>query len=304
MNLKKRICYHTWNIGFIEREISDVILSDECQFQVKWIIHNYKDRFFADPFILEKNDKEIKVIVEEYPFFRKKGIISLLTINRDTYELIERKVVLEQPYHMSYPYIYRTNDNKIWIAPEASMSGCLYKYTMNPQNHMLENQELLINEPVVDSTIIQHDGKYWLFCTKRGEDSNRKLYIYHSKTSFGPWTTHHMAPAVDNCQLARPAGSMIKINGSIYRVVQKNDKSYGEAINVTRIDKLSVSDFKETFIKQICAQKDRYSCGFHTINGYEDICVVDGLHKEFAPFRRLLFEFVNIVNGLWRKCRF
>lgn len=297
MSVVSKFYYHTWNIGIIENSITNIILlNNNTLLSVNWINHNYRDRFFADPFILDYTESEIQILVEEYPYFKKKGVISLLTVDRKNYNLLKRKVILEQPYHMSYPYIQRDSSGELWVAPEASMGGCLYRYNINLESKILENQEVLLSEPALDSTIIEHDGMYWLFCTKRGFDSNKKLYIYYSNTSKGPWLAHTKNPVVDDSKYARPAGYMVKLNDTIYRFVQKNDISYGETINITKIEELSTVNYKESFVKQLNCRNSKYSSGFHTINGYKDICVVDGLYKDFAPFRRIWFEFRNKFN--------
>ena len=296
MNPLGKRYYHTWNIGFVERSINDILLSDDNEVKVNWVKHSYKDRFFADPFILSADDKIIKVLVEDFPYYDKRGMISLLTIDRKTYELIDKKVVLKQPFHMSYPFIMKKN-GEVWVAPEASMSGKLYRYFINPSTGMLDNQTILLDEPVLDSTIIEYNGKYWLFCTKKGIASNKDLFIYYSGKPEGPWSSHKRNPVVSDAAMARPAGNMVIIDNVIYRVVQKCDLSYGEAINVTRIEKLSEEEFSEVFIKEIRAQKDKYSNGFHTINGMENICVVDGIKKDFAPFRRIYFEICNYLKN-------
>ena len=187
MGVVNRLTYHTWNIGFVEADVKDIVTNNTTQVNVHWVKHPYKDRFFADPFILSVDEKEIKVLVEDFPYYDKRGMISLLTIDRKTYELLEKKVILRQPYHMSYPFIMRKSNGELWVAPEASMSGNLYYYSINPDTMMLENQRVLVPEPLLDSTIVEHDGHWWLFCTKRGEDSNTNLYIYYAESPEGPW---------------------------------------------------------------------------------------------------------------------
>lgn len=290
MNILNKAFYYTWNIGFVDRSVEDIIISNDTQVDVHWVKHNYKDRFFADPFILSVNEKVIKVLVEDFPYYDKYGMISLLTIDRQTFELLDRKVVLKQPFHMSYPFIMRKKSGDFWVSPEASMSGKLYRYSMNPQSEMLENQSVLVDEPLLDSTIVENDGKYWLFCTKRGADSNKCLYIYYSDTSEGPWESHTKNPVVTDLTMSRPAGYMVKIANNIYRVIQKCDITYGEAINISRVVKLSATEFEEEFVKEIRAQKDEYSHAFHTMNGLGNLCVVDGVRKDFAPFRRFWYE--------------
>ena len=297
--ISNKLYYQTWNIGIVENDISEIICSNDSELEVNWVKHNYRDRFFADPFILDSNEHEIYILVEEYPYFSKRGVISKLTVRREDYQLIDRKVILERPYHMSYPFIHRMENGIVdWIAPEASMSGALYRYSINQESSMLENQELLLDEPVLDATITCQNGKYWLFCTKRGVDSNKKLFIYHALTSRGPWTPHDMNPVVEDSSTARPAGCMVHLHDSLYRIVQKNDMSYGEAINVMKVEELTVHSYRECFVKNIRCNSKKYSHGIHTINGYEGVCVVDGLCKEFAPLRRFWFELINVVNKL------
>lgn len=293
MNLLNKASYRIWNIGFIEKSIGNVILSEDVYEKVHWVVHNYKDRFFADPFILSADDDTIKVLVEDFPFYNKRGVISVLSIDRKTYRLIDRKVILRQPFHMSYPFIMRKEDGSIWVAPESSKSGALYRYKMNPTTLMLDDQKTIISEPVVDSTIIDYRGLYWLFCTKKGTDSNRKLFIYYSESPEGPYKEHSGNPVIIDDTMARPAGSMFKDGDTLYRVIQKCDKTYGEYINVSRIDILTTTEYKESFVKELRAENSIYSNAFHTINGYGDICVVDGLRVKFAPFRRIWYEMRN-----------
>lgn len=296
MSFLEKAYYQTWNIGFVESSSEDIVSSDLTNIRVYWVKHNYKDRFFADPFILSADDKVIKVLVEDFPYYDKRGLISLLTIDKKSYELLDKKVILEQPFHMSYPFIMRKDNDSVWVAPEASQSGNLYYYTINQNTAMLENQQVLVPEPLLDSTIVDYNGKWWLFCTKRGENSNRDLYIYISDTPEGPWRPHKKNPVVQNDSMARPAGYLVKVGNELYRVIQKCDKCYGEAVNVSRVLKLSETEFEEAFVKELHAQKDEYSHCFHTLNGLGNLTVVDGVRKQFAPLRRVVYEIRNKLN--------
>ena len=302
MGIFSKLYYYTWNIGFIESNVKDVILSEEQDVHVNWVKHTYKDRFFADPFILSIDDNAISVLVEDYPYYDKSGMISLLTIDRKDYTLLNRQEVLKKPFHMSYPFIQRNGEGGVkWVAPEASMSGNLYRYTIDPETNMLVNPEILVHEPLLDSTIVEYNGKFWLFCTKRGENANDRLYIYYSDSPEGEWLPHKANPVVVDAASARPAGSVVEIEGCFYRVIQNCKNHYGESVRVSKIETLTETTFKESYVKEIRAQKDRFSHGFHTINGVGDMCVVDALCKEFAPFRRLWFELRNTLNQIWGK---
>ena len=296
MKILNKFFYNTWNIGFIENSTIGILNSIDSNIKVHWLKHPYKDRFFADPFILSVKDDFILVLVEEFPYYNKKGVISLLKVDRKTYALIEKKEVLKQPFHMSYPFIMRKDSGEIWVAPESSQSGNLYYYSINPDSMMLENQKLLVPEPLLDSTIVEYNDMWWLFCTKRGSASNKDLHIFYSKKPEGPWTAHTANPVVKSAATARPAGYLLKDGSTLYRLVQKCDKRYGEAVNVTRVDVLSTTEFKETFIKELRLQNDIYSNGFHTLNELDGLVVVDGNRKRFAPLRKIVYEFRNKFN--------
>lgn len=298
MMLTDKFFYSVWNIGFFEGSPLNAISCDSIP--VKWMNHGYKDRFFADPFILSYDENEIKVLVEEFPFYHKKGVISLLVVDRQNYALKEKYVVLEKPFHMSYPFIQRTGES-LYVAPEASASGALYSYEFNPQSSTLSNQQLLIREPLLDSTIINYNGLFWMFSTKRGAKSNCELYIYYSSHYEGPWIPHKLNPVVQDYTLSRPAGGLIVDGNNMFRVTQKCDVSYGESVLVTKINELTESSFKQSFVKELRITDNKfYAEGFHTINGIGELCVVDGLSRVFAPIRRVVYESIDRINRLRR----
>ena len=84
------------------------------------VIKAPKDRWFADPFILDVTDEHIYVLVEELEHTTDKGRIAKLTIDRSTYDVLEVKIILELPEHLSFPAIYR-DGNDIYISGELGL---------------------------------------------------------------------------------------------------------------------------------------------------------------------------------------
>ena len=64
MGLLEKAYYQTWNIGFIESSSREIVASNDSLLRVHWLKHNYKDRFFADPFVLSVDENVINVLVE------------------------------------------------------------------------------------------------------------------------------------------------------------------------------------------------------------------------------------------------
>ncbi len=292
-----RLSYNRWNIGIIEKDLMNILFDKTEDYTVNWVKHNYTDRFFADPFIYSVDKDTIKILVEELLYKDKKGRITLLTVDRKSYVLLKRDVLLEQPYHLSYPFISTDNDGNISVMPEASMSGEFSRYSFDGSKLSLVNQNVVITEPLCDATIVYYQNQYYLFGTKRSNEPNCKLYIYYSDNIEGPYVAHKANPVLVDSSIARPAGAMfVDEKGQLYRVSQKNDNFYGETVNLTRIDVLDHDNFSETLIKRLPKHLGRYKHGFHTINSKDGLCVVDGYCKEFAPLKKLFFEIRSRVN--------
>lgn len=99
----KKLTDERWNVGFIQNSTENIINGEAID--VKWIIHKYKNSWFADPFVLEVTEKEIILLVEEFYRPINRGRISKLTIDRITNVLLKCDVILELPTHLSFPLI-------------------------------------------------------------------------------------------------------------------------------------------------------------------------------------------------------
>jgi hypothetical protein len=97
---------------------------------VNWVKHHYKDSWFADPFILDVTDTDIIVLVEEWYKPIRRGRISKLIIDRNTFVLKDLQVVLQLDTHLSFPVIERREDG-VYIYPENGESGNLSIYRYN-----------------------------------------------------------------------------------------------------------------------------------------------------------------------------
>ncbi|MAB95069.1 MAG: hypothetical protein CMC98_03075, partial [Flavobacteriales bacterium] len=115
-----------WNIGFTGNS-PDLILTSKKP-RIKYLKHDYKNKWFADPFILNMTENEIDLLVEEYDNKIKKGRIAKLVISRNNLRLISMKIVLDLESHLSFPAIYRV-DNEVYVCPENSQSGGYFRYT-------------------------------------------------------------------------------------------------------------------------------------------------------------------------------
>ena len=146
MKLKDRLIHYIkdtkYNIGFIDGDLKDIIEGIQ-PIKVNWLNHPYKDRWFADPFILDVTDNEIWVLVEEWYDPIQRGRISKLIIDKQTYKLKDILVLLELDSHLSFPAIRRAQYG-IYVYPENSVTGKLTEYKYIPEKEKLEISDIMV----------------------------------------------------------------------------------------------------------------------------------------------------------------
>lgn len=292
----KYLYNQNWNIGFTDDSI-EFVFKRQALSKVKWMKHSYKDRFFADPFVLKTTSDLIIVLAEELIFSENKGRIVKLVVDKITKRLLERIVVLELDTHLSYPAIFRDGD-LIYIYPENSASGELKIYSYDDANSNINLVKILIKEPLADSTIINWNEKYWIVATKAPNKQN-KAYLYLSNSFDGEYIMFRQAPIVSDRGCARPAGDFIKYNNELYRPAQDCIYRYGSGIVMQKINVMSDNSYSEKTMFKIFPNSFKYNLGLHTINFYEGGCVIDGCGYLYPFMGRVLSKFSNIKNRLF-----
>lgn len=285
IRLSKYINRSNWNIGFVA--ISPEHLIDESKLgEIQWMKHNYKDRFFADPFILKISDKYIILLAEEMLFDEAKGRIVELIVDKNTYSLCDRFLLLETDSHLSYPAYIREN-GKVFVYPENGMSGALRIYELDEDNHKLINSVVILNEAVADATIFMKGGKYWMTATKY-PNTQEQVYLYCSESIFGPYIQVDRHPFISNRRYSRPGGNFFTAYGQIYRPAQNCLIRYGSALTIMKVD--FSQKLHEEFTFEIKPQSYKYNLGIHTINFSEGQCVVDGYGYLYPLIGRIYYS--------------
>lgn len=197
--------------------------------------------FVADPFFIKSNDSF-------YMFFEtknrnsNKGVIAYAASN-DGYHWSYRNVVIEEPFHLSYPNVFEWNGN-YYIIPESNRD---YSLRLYKAKHFPEKWEfsttLLAGNKLVDPTILHHHNKWWLFVSSVDDDV---LNIYYSDSLQNGWQPHPLNPVVKfNRHIARPGGRCFTFQNKLYRVAQDDDPDYGIQVFAIEILELSDSTYKE-----------------------------------------------------------
>ncbi len=236
-----------------------------------------KDRFWADPFPVEWKGCYY-VFIEECIFATGKGHISVITIdaagNRS-----EPVVVLDRPYHLSYPFVFR-HEGAFYMIPESAQNSTIELYRCVDFPYVWEFQENLMTDIMAyDATMTFHEGKYWLFANvvdHPGVSSWDELFVFYSDRPFGAaWTPHPMNPVVSDCKSARPGGAMFSMDGKLYRTAQDCSIRYGYGFAFARIDALDEHTYREVVVSRASPDWADDVLATHTFNRAGALNVID-----------------------------
>ena len=235
-----------------------------------------EDRYYADPFIIKKND-EYFVFIEEVLYNHQKGHISYFKIDKNgKYEL--PKKILESNYHMSYPFVFKF-ENEYYMIPETSenRSVDLYKCKKFPEQWEFK-KNIMKNVNASDSTLLRKDDKWWLFTSIpfMESSSNDTLSIFYSDNLFADkWNPLPTNPVISDIRKSRSAGKIFQINNEYYRPSQDGSKGYGRGVVFNKIITLNESEYSEKTVESIYPDFDKTMEGIHTFNKIENFRIFD-----------------------------
>jgi hypothetical protein len=237
-----------------------------------------RGRFWADPFFWQKDDTTY-IFYEELFLSDYRGYISCITLDKKLH--IKSNIpVLKRPYHLSYPFIFEYED-QLYMLPETKESGQIELYRCEHFPDQWELDRVLIeNILAVDTTLLNHAGKWWLFTNveEEGGSSWDALHLFYADSPLSTeWRKHPKNPIIENLQNARPAGRIFMQNGQLIRPAQNCSVRYGYAINFNRITKLSENDYEETREASFKPKKFSKYYATHTWNELGNLRVIDAL---------------------------
>jgi hypothetical protein len=246
-----------------------------------------RDRYWADPFALEKDGRHY-VFFEELPFGAGKAHISMIEVRRDgAYSAPVR--VLERDYHLSYPFLVE-HEGRLYMIPETAQNRTVeaYRCVEFPLRWRLE-RVLLDGVRLVDATFHQAADRWWMFANAAAGSSrvfDDELHLFHAERLLGEWQPHRRNPVKSDARCARPAGALYRENGSphsaLLRPAQICVPLYGAGISINRVLRLTPQEYAEQPVARISPAGARSLLGVHTLSRAGELTVVDA----FARRRR------------------
>lgn len=271
-------CQVKYEIGFIAA--SDIPQNKNSILKgIDWLNYgDYKEGWFADPFLLSVTDSFVQVLAEEFSYKTKKGSISLLNIKRNTggYTLEGIKKILELDTHLSFPLILE-EQGIVYVCPENYQSGGVYIYEYNKSSEKLENPVLIISDPLVDVQIVKHEDEYYAFgvvCKTGRMEETRSINIYKSNDLLGKYVLFQTI-LNERCE-ERGAGQIFRRNGKIIRPAQSCEGGYGKMLIFYNVGFINGIIFETELFRLKPQSLKNNGLSLHTFNVKNRLCVVDG----------------------------
>lgn len=225
----------------------------------------------ADPFMIKVKDTHYMFfeVVNLTPW---KGEIGLATSNNGI-DWSYQAIVLAEPFHLSYPYVFGWQ-NEFYMIPESARGGgvYLYKATTFP-NRWTRVGSMLKGSRFVDNSIFSYEDIWYLF-TEAGPSAQQPvLRLYYASELTGPWSEHPASPIVEgNPHIARPGGRVLVIDNRVFRFTQDVWPEYGTKVRAFEIFKLSPTTYEEHEVGErpvlVAGNETWNSGGMHHIDAH------------------------------------
>lgn len=237
----------------------------------------------ADPFLWEAGGRQY-LLFEEVAVGRSRGRLGCVELLGDG-SCSEMTIVLERPYHLSYPCVVRSHDD-LFLIPETADAGRvdIYRFSSFPR------EVKLVSTPIegvalVDTTPVFVDN-HWYFFTTTIEPFMETL-LFSAARLEGPWELHPCSPVSSSVRNSRSAGQLFWKEGRLFRPTQDCSVRYGYAITVNEVTRLTPRDFAERPVSHVPPSWKPGLLGTHTWNESSRWQVIDGLrlagHAEPRP---------------------
>lgn len=227
----------------------------------------------ADPFLALHHERLWLFYEDLLPHSRHGRIAVMPAFDEAT----EPSVVLERPYHLSYPHVFEHAGDWFMI-PESSANSTVDLYRARRFPYQWEHVKTLIQGPrLVDTTSFPHEGRWYFFTTASLPGRAYISLLFVAEAIDAPWRLHPASPLTGDAAMARGAGPVTRWNGRLIRPVQDCLVRYGYSVTLREIVQLSPSVFEDQPVEQVLPSWCPGLSGTHTFCPAGPALALDGL---------------------------
>jgi hypothetical protein len=275
-----------WRVGIVPVPLRQILEAGSLEgFQPVWLPELPALCFMADPFGIWR-DGRLYLFVETYDYRERLGRIEVLILD-SAFNIQERRLVLEEPWHLSYPFLIES-EGAVYMLPEANRSGrlTLYRAEAFPFDWK-PVYTISLDHVAIDATPVFYDGLWWLFYTPALSRAEKfgALHVAFAPGLMGPWKTHPLNPVRFDMSSARPGGTPVVTADGIILPVQDCSKTYGGAMRTLHITRLTPEKFEARATAAIHAPSNAqpYTAGFHTLSAAGNVTLIDAKKFTVSP---------------------
>ncbi|MBW4688347.1 MAG: hypothetical protein KME40_25465 [Komarekiella atlantica HA4396-MV6] len=202
--------------------------------------------FVADPFMVRHNDTWY-MFFEVLNSLNNRGEIGL-AISNDGFNWDYQQIVIKEPFHLSYPYVFKLQ-NEYYMIPESYEANSirLYKAIDFPTKWTFV-KTLIDGRDYVDSSVFNFHERWWMFTSS---SQSNILRLYYADDLMGHWIEHPQSPVIrNNLNIARPGGRVVVYDGQIFRYTQDDEHLYGNQVRAFEITHLTTTTYEEKEVRE------------------------------------------------------
>lgn len=246
----------------------------------------------ADAF-LYSNEEKMWLFYELQEHLNSKGLLMSVSTT-DGINWSSPKLILEENVHLSFPFVFSDKGN-VYLIPETSFMHEVRIYKgKNDCTDFRYLKTLLSGERYVDSCLYVKDNVYYLFTSVQHEDNSYTLKLYLSDDILGVWKEHPCSPISTGKYCERNAGTIVEVDGMLFRPAQNNTKHYATNTHLYKIVELSPTNYcEEPYLTDILSPNFFSNIGGHQLS----VCRFKG--KEYVAVD-VLQKSINLYS-IYRK---
>lgn len=263
--LKKMFLETTeWNIAWKKKDDN-----------VYFVLENPAGYWLADSMIF-KTESGVYLFFEA--FEKRAGLGRLGVMFFKDQIFTDFRIILKEDYHLSYPYIFKYNDN-FYMIPESRGNNTIDLYIARKFPFEWEKVKTLATGEYVDTSVIQMEGSQFLFYTY----DMKNYQLVKGILDMDSIELDLLAEVDDPSYGKRPGGSLYFKKGKLYRPLQNNRYFYGQSLSIVEDD---TDDIKDTILPENVKTntKEKYR-RIHTYSKSGDFEAIDLSDYRFDLFK-------------------
>ena len=170
-----------------------------------------------------------------------------LASSQDAIRWKYRQIVLREPFHLSYPYVFQW-ESAYYLIPESYEANSirLYKAAVFPVQWTFVG-DLISGDVFEDPSIFRFNDKWWLLADlAKPPYWAGTLRLFYADTLTGPWTEHPKSPLIDgDPHITRPGGRVLLWQGRPIRFTQDCSPVYGKQVQAFEITEMTTTTYQE-----------------------------------------------------------